>query len=206
MPPPELTECDREKVDWNAVNILEWNDLLPDQSRFKDFEGLLESMVGDYDVTYQKAHGTLRLSREEQQPYQVFDGSICAKFFRMPVHLELTQGDNTWAKTVNLSVAYEHVGYVTDREVPKPKLLIPASGFGMIDDVKSFPSFGTGDRFPEKVENGTFIESRMKISLFPGERATIEVGASELIVGRAGGQMYAYRPWFEIHGDLVDRP
>lgn len=203
--PPDMRECNRETVeDWEAVNTLEWTDSLPDQSRFKDFEALLEAMTGDHDVARDTVHGTLEISRGEGAPSQKFSGTNCLKLFYMPVDLKLMQGDKTWTKPITLLVAQEHLGYVTDREVPKPGLWIPAAGGGSVDDVDAFPSFGAQDSFPSVKHNEESPNVVVTLKVVPRENILLEVKVDALVTGGEGATMYASKPWFTIEGDLKD--
>lgn len=183
--PPDLSECAYEKVeDWEAVIPLNWSDSLPERSRFKTFEELLEGMTGNYDVKSGSIHGTLKVLRGEGHPYQKFDGTNCANFFYLPVHLELVQDTKIWAETVSLNVAYEHLGYTTDREVPEPKTWSSASGRNKINDIESFPSFNAKDSFPKIEEDEMLLEVSVKVTIFPKERLVLEI---EAVVSVSGG-------------------
>lgn len=202
---PDFHECDDQSVDWSAVNPLAWDDALTDEWAFETFDDVMRAIEGEHNVTRGAETGVLEISRSDEPPYQEFQRGRCSKVFQLPVNLVLTQGDKTWEGSADLELGYEHVGYITDREVPAPEFRHPIPGTaGEIAQLKEFPDFNTLDHYPKAPKGEEITETGVMVYVYPNDRVVLDIIVFYTVDGgfEHGGH-YDSKTWFEVEGDLM---
>lgn len=200
LPPPDMRECDAASVNWSAVHPLDWDEPLVVPSPYDTFDELMLAVEGEYRLSRGTEEGVLNVSRTENPPYQEYHRQLCRKAFRMPVKLVLTHEDKTWEGQANLWVGYEHIGYITDREVPTPEALDPLFGeAGRIEDLENFPNFGAQEMYPKPPRDSEPKTTGVSVDLYPGKRAELTVSAGFMM----GSGAYTWKTWFKAEGERV---
>jgi len=205
LPPPDMRECDAASVNWSEVHPLDWDEPLVVPSPYDNFDEVMLAVEGEYRLSRGTEGGVLNVSRTENPPYQEYHRQLCRKAFRMPVKLVLTHEDKTWEGQANLWVGYEHIGYITDREVPTPEALDPLFGAGGdITDLERFPAFGATPEYPTIPHGEKITKTGLEVHFYPGERAAIETTVFFTVNGgwEQGGHSDS-KSWFKAEGERI---
>lgn len=203
--PEEIRDCIREGVDRDQVNLLEWEDPLPDQERFRTYEEILEAIAGEYRVHYKSTDGMLTLSRGEGTPYQTLDRSYhCYKEYYIPIVMELTQGEKTWQDNIHFQVLEGHIGLITGGEAFPTTLLTAASGLTTIPHADVIPSFGAEKKIPKLKQGETRNFYWVTVGVFWNGEIQMSIEANDTKVTKNGQRYFEGTPWFELEGERID--